>query len=221
MKYFVFLLIFIASVTKAQSSRATENVIPFVKAKPVPADIRKLMPSGGKSLRYGTDNNSGIQLHLYKLKGIGFLDLFKRTGKPRQQKLVRLNSFRLNVEQDVDPTTGTFSTHWLDPQHGIPIIRSVANGSGGFGGLWFLYVFSKGFKSQPVKQTFDFTFGINGYYRDVSFTRRNKDSFLVVRQFDGIVMSSDMTPEQVAENKKQDKETLFHWTGSQFKALEQ
>jgi hypothetical protein len=215
-------------MTLRQPAQATENVLPLTKARSVPQDVLSRMPRGGKSLRFGSDRigpqGRPVLLHLYQFKGASYLDFFERTAQARRPKasqptLMRLNSIRLDRKDDCDPATGTFSTHWLDPQEQqMPLLKIEATGGGGFGGLWFLYVFPQGLKGRVIRQTFDFSFGSNGYYRSLACGPPDDQGLLTVRQSDGIVTTSDMTPEQVAENNKNKRETIFHWNVDGFVA---
>jgi hypothetical protein len=228
MKHLISFFLYVLSVILCHPAFATNEPTLFTETKTLPSDVRAQMPRSANSLRFDshqfTATDAPILLHLYKIKDVGYLDLFQRGGKlvkPKEthKTLIRLNSLRLSREQDVNPTSGSFSACWLDPkERQIPIIKIEANGGSGFGGLWFLYVFPQGLEGKAIKQTFDFTFGINGTYRSVEFGEIDEQRLVTIQQTDGFTTSTDMTPEQIEENEKRDKTVILHWDVNEFVA---
>jgi hypothetical protein len=228
MKYILILCVLLSTCFDISLAVAQQQNIKFVELKSVPKDVLSQMPKEAKSLRLGTmqigPKNTSVLFHIYNLGSepvkrndsytddvqINRLALFRRTRHAGKSKLVKLSTVAIDSFNDINPAKGLMYGQWLDTKtNRFPVLILQGHGGGGFGGIWFTFVFANGIDKPPVIQQFDYytNIGHGGGY--AAFDKVDERGFMMVvaTEYESGIEPS---PSDVS------RETRLYWNGKKF-----
>jgi hypothetical protein len=224
MKPFVISCALAGLLLHAFPAAAQQQRLQFNEQKPAPREARARLPRGAKSLRFGTlkigSQNSDVLIHIYRLgtrkvEGsnqdiqVCRLDLLRRRRVKGRTRLARLSTLKIDSYNDVDPAEGSLSGQWLDTKrHRIPVLLLQANGGGGFGTDYFVFVFAGGLNKPPIIQKFGSSYNPGQDGNSFTFDAVDERGFMVVNP----LFNSFGAPPPVNELGP----STLYWSGKKF-----